>query len=175
MTEIPDFMPRVRRGSHVAGGAFGACIMEYASFIAGEEWSDSPQCVDRTLAKAARDVNDAMTDDLGRARLLELLPRLMATGGQYHPHFPDRCQFQLAALARFRKMIEEGILRPAPNARLREGWGASILVDHVASDDDRYLILEAMLDEHERVFGRREPAGVDPAQVAELSSRMVLA
>lgn len=75
---IPDLMPILSAGAH-EGPEEGACIMELASFLAGEKWSDFPACTNRTLARAAQQVNDQFERDADRQRLLELLPRVMGT------------------------------------------------------------------------------------------------
>ena len=50
--------------------------MEFASFLAGERWSDHPACTNATLAALARDVND-LTSDAGRAVLTPYIPRVV--------------------------------------------------------------------------------------------------
>ena len=50
--------------------------MEFASFLAGEKWSDHPACTDPLLATLARNVNDQMSD-AGRQRLLILVPSVV--------------------------------------------------------------------------------------------------
>src|SRR2546429_8446546 len=50
--------------------------MEFASYLAGERWSDHPACTHPLLAAVARDVND-YTSDAGRARLAELIPSVI--------------------------------------------------------------------------------------------------
>jgi hypothetical protein len=47
--------------------------MELASFLAGERWSDHPDCTHPLLAALARHVNDC-TSDAGRPRLAGLIP-----------------------------------------------------------------------------------------------------
>lgn len=47
--------------------------MEYVSLLAGERWSDHPQCTHALLAGVARGVNDH-TSDAGRSRLVPLIP-----------------------------------------------------------------------------------------------------
>jgi hypothetical protein len=54
----------------------GACFMEFASYLAGERWSDHPACTQGTLAQLARMVNDR-TSDAGRARLTPLVPSVI--------------------------------------------------------------------------------------------------
>jgi hypothetical protein len=72
-------LPPIARGRH-GTPARGGCLMELTSLVAGELWSDHPQCVDPTLAAVARRVNDE-TGDEGRRRLLSLIPRLVGTAG----------------------------------------------------------------------------------------------
>jgi len=50
--------------------------MEYASFLAGERWSDHPRCTHPLLAGLARDINDHISDT-GRARLVALIPSVV--------------------------------------------------------------------------------------------------
>ncbi|MCD2443639.1 hypothetical protein LQ757_15270 [Agromyces sp. SYSU K20354] len=50
--------------------------MEFASYLAGERWSDHPACTQGTLALLARLVNDR-TSDAGRAQLTPLIPRVI--------------------------------------------------------------------------------------------------
>ena len=52
--------------------------MELASFLAGERWSDHPQCTHPLLASVARMVNDATSDD-ARQGLAELIPDVIGT------------------------------------------------------------------------------------------------
>ena len=56
-------------GSH-ASRDDGMCVMEAASFISGEEHSDSPECVCPVLGAFAREWNDGLPDDESRARWL---------------------------------------------------------------------------------------------------------
>lgn len=69
----PDFVPVLSRGRHRRNGARGACFMEFASFLAGERWSDHPKCTHPLLSALARAVNDCTTDE-GRTRLVPLIP-----------------------------------------------------------------------------------------------------
>jgi hypothetical protein len=54
----------------------GACFMELASFLAGERWSDHPQCTHPLLAMLARAVND-LTSDGNRPQLAPLIPSVI--------------------------------------------------------------------------------------------------
>ena len=73
--EYPDVIPILSRGKHRSPRR-GACFMEYASYLAGERWSDHPACTQGTLAHLARMVNDR-TSDAARARLTPLLPTVI--------------------------------------------------------------------------------------------------
>jgi hypothetical protein len=54
--------------------------MEFASYLAGERWSDHPACTHPTLAALARDVND-LTTDTARDRLMPLVHRVIGLDG----------------------------------------------------------------------------------------------
>lgn len=70
-----DVMPILSPGRHRSPRR-GACFMEFASYLAGEPWSDHPACTHGTLAHLARMVNDR-TSDAGRARLTPLIPTVI--------------------------------------------------------------------------------------------------
>ena len=71
----PDVMPILSPGRHRSPRR-GACFMEFASYLAGERWSDHPACTNGTLAHLARMVND-QTSEAGRARLTPLIPSVV--------------------------------------------------------------------------------------------------
>lgn len=54
--------------------------MEYASYLAGEKWSDHPACTHPLLAELARQVNDFISDG-ARQPLIELVPDLIGLTG----------------------------------------------------------------------------------------------
>ncbi|MFC0625421.1 hypothetical protein [Kribbella deserti] len=68
-------MPILSRGKH-RNPRKGACFMEFASYLAGEPWSDHPSCTHPLLAAVARDVNDCTTD-ANRNRLAPLIPSVI--------------------------------------------------------------------------------------------------
>jgi hypothetical protein len=53
---------RLSRGHH-RGPEHGACVMELASMLAGERFSDRPQCASPVIAGFLRTYNDAVGDD----------------------------------------------------------------------------------------------------------------
>ncbi|MBU1589276.1 MAG: hypothetical protein KKH51_15220 [Actinobacteria bacterium] len=75
MNRMPEGMPVLSAGRHRTP-KHGACFMEFASYLAGERWSDHPACTHPTVAALARDVND-VSSDAGRALLTTLIPRVV--------------------------------------------------------------------------------------------------
>jgi hypothetical protein len=78
-TNIPALMPRLSAGAHRTPRR-GACFMEFASYLAGERWSDHPECTDPVLAALARGVNDGVTD-ARRDELVMHIPRVIGLRG----------------------------------------------------------------------------------------------
>jgi hypothetical protein len=54
--------------------------MEYASFLAGERWTDHPRCTHPLLAGVARAVNDQISDT-ARPKLVALIPSVIGLNG----------------------------------------------------------------------------------------------
>lgn len=75
----PELVPTLSAGRHRSPRR-GACFMEFASFLAGERWSDSPRCTDPVLATLARAVNDTMSD-ARRGELVIDIPRVIGLRG----------------------------------------------------------------------------------------------
>ena len=57
----------------------GSCIMEAASYVAGEPWSDHPKCVCLVISTFLRTWNDSLSDEERNSLLLPLLPLLINT------------------------------------------------------------------------------------------------
>lgn len=74
---VPDSLPTLSAGSHDSDRG-EACVMEYVSLLAGEEWSDRPECTHPMLAHEARTTNDLLRDS-DRTRLVPLIGRLFGT------------------------------------------------------------------------------------------------
>ena len=81
MTEVSteSFLPVLSAGKHRSARR-GACFMEYASYLAGERWSDRPACTHPTLAALARLVND-LSADQSRSKLSILIPSVVGLNG----------------------------------------------------------------------------------------------
>src|SRR5215207_3400593 len=74
---VPDALPSLSAGSHNADQG-EACVMEYVSLLAGEEWSDRPECTHPLLAHEARTTNDLLREG-DRTKLVPLIGRLFGT------------------------------------------------------------------------------------------------
>lgn len=74
-TEQQLVMPILSSGRH-RNPRRGACFMEFASYLAGEKWSDHPSCTHPVLAALARDVND-LASDATRATLTQHVHRVV--------------------------------------------------------------------------------------------------
>ena len=72
---VPDELPMLSRGKHRSPRK-GACFMEFASYLAGERWSDHPACTHPLVAAVARNVND-YTSDEARPKLAVLVPSVI--------------------------------------------------------------------------------------------------
>jgi hypothetical protein len=77
MTAIDIDTIELGKGAH---GSFqeGACLLEAASFIAGEPWSDHPACVSPVLGAYGRSLNDSLPHDR-RQELKDYVPQLIGT------------------------------------------------------------------------------------------------
>ena len=64
MARTPDHMPVLSRGKH-RNARKGACFMEFASYLAGERWSDHPACTHPLLAAMARGSTTCSTTSRG--------------------------------------------------------------------------------------------------------------
>lgn len=68
----------IHRGGHESPEE-GHCLLEIVSMFAGEQFSDSPKCVDPILAQFGRSWNDGMRSDEERAQLKIYITRLPGT------------------------------------------------------------------------------------------------
>jgi hypothetical protein len=69
----------LKNGGH-SGPTEGACVMEAVAYIAGEKWSDHPECVSPVIGAFLRSWNDSLPTDADRDRLLKpLIPKIINT------------------------------------------------------------------------------------------------
>jgi hypothetical protein len=81
--EVPDHLPLLDHGSHQPGSG-KACVMEAASWLAGESWSDHPRTVHKAIARVAILVNDSVTET-ERQTLWPLLLASIGTRTRFQP------------------------------------------------------------------------------------------
>jgi hypothetical protein len=70
---------RLARGSHESPED-GMCLMEAVSYVAGEPFSDHPECASPVIAAFGRYFNDGL-EEVTRQRLLPYVPRLVGSRG----------------------------------------------------------------------------------------------
>ncbi|PQZ82100.1 hypothetical protein CQ031_01400 [Microbacterium sp. MYb40] len=79
MTMNAETTITLAKGAH-SNPEEGMCLLEAASFVAGEAFSDTPQCVSPVLGSFGRALNDALPTDK-RQELVPLIPRIIGTRG----------------------------------------------------------------------------------------------
>jgi hypothetical protein len=70
---------QLKTGSHGSADA-GMCVMEAVAYIAGEPFSDHPQCASPVISAFLRSYNDSVSDEV-RQTLKQYIPRLIGTAG----------------------------------------------------------------------------------------------
>jgi hypothetical protein len=75
MGNTPDRLPLLSAGCHLSPDD-GACFMELVPVLAGQCWSEQPNCTDPTLSTVAGAVNDAVSDT-ARQQLIHHAPDLV--------------------------------------------------------------------------------------------------
>jgi len=79
MTPVSHQTIKLSRGRH-SSPEHGACVMELASMLAGEGFSDHPRCVSRPIASFLRGYND-LVDDRRREDLYRYAAQAVGTAG----------------------------------------------------------------------------------------------
>jgi hypothetical protein len=72
-----DALNPLGRGSHTPG--HDVCVMEAVAYVAGEPWSDHPQCACPVITSFLIAWNDGLADDERDALLRPLVPRIVGT------------------------------------------------------------------------------------------------
>ena len=182
---VPEFMPVLSSGGHDSP-AEGACVMEYVSLLAGEEWSDSPACTHPVLAAMARRVNDLLPDER-RGELVPLIGRLFGTADTRDDEAARRAlsvslaEWSARQVAHLRSHAYASVdaayavtdaaaayavtYAAAANAAANAAHYAASAVDH--GGEDLVALLTGLLDEYDRLTGHT-PTTVHPAHVEQL-------
>ena len=134
-----DAIPVLSRGKH-RNPRRGACFMEFASFLAGERWSDRPSCTHPALASLARLVND-WTTDAGRPAIAPMIPSVIGLSAGT-PTLELVLAIRSAAAAipvaseERQRLLAVGLLRT---------FGRLGVVDSAAADEHRAAVNAALL------------------------------
>ena len=67
-------------GAHSKNDEKRMCVMEAVAYVAGEPWSDAPQCASPVISAFLRSYNDSVSDEV-RQSLKQYIPRLIGTRG----------------------------------------------------------------------------------------------
>ena len=151
---------RIMRGRHRSPD-HGACVMELASLLAGEPFSDRPSCVDPVIATYLR----ALNDRLGHHDRQRLLPYAAAAVGTRRGAAVTRvCAGACRAYAGAGRTGVVLALGTHGLPRPRQGAAELAARTAVARDDlDGAL---ALLDELLRLAGAQPPSEAAPLPLA---------
>ena len=128
----PPGLPVLSQGKH-RNPVRGACFMEYTSVLAGEQFTDSPRCVDAELAAVLRGANDMLSDE-ERPAMVPLLGRAIGLVVPAPDHPAGRVGFWLhrrhaepedpaiAQTAALRRSVAERFLRAIAVTRTHPRW-----------------------------------------------------
>lgn len=167
---IPDGLPTLSAGAHKPGSG-KACVMEYVSLLAGEEWTDTPKCTNPVLARAAQRVNDAL-DDSERHRLVPLIGRLFGTDAPIGEG--GNLLLQMMALASPVR-TNYGWMDTSITATNVDGVRKYALTNssgrmHAVEPDRGIAFLSALIDEYDRLAGRTTHRTVTPDDLRTLAA-----
>lgn len=168
--KIPNGMPTLSWGAH-APTEGKACVMEYVSLLAGEQWSDHPECTHPALAAFARHLNDRLEDE-HRHVLVPLIGRLLGTDEHsitistaianaqvMHPRYGD----YMATV----KVLAEG------KCSCGADHGDSYTNEYKMKSEEASVvgveILTAMIDAYDKATGRTEHHIVTDQEYADLA------
>ena len=85
MTTIPERLTEINRLDHGAhqSPAEGMCLLEAVAYVAGEKFSDHPECASPILGSFGRSLNDVLPD-AKRQQLVPLVPQIVGTADDGH-------------------------------------------------------------------------------------------
>jgi len=144
---IPERLEEIR-GITLGSGAHsspseGMCAVEAAAYIAGEPWSDHPQCVSPVIAAFMRSWNDALPAADRTRLLLPLIPDTIGTRTTYADEEPRAW------------MATDWLVRVQTPAWLR-----------LAGLTDHAHVLESCARLGDAVTARKEQPNIDAARAA---------
>jgi len=159
-SQIPDSLPMLGQGAHSPGSGT-ACVMEYVSLLAGEQWSDHPACTDPVIAAMARNLNDGLYDQ-NRQMLVPLINRLLVAnfpdtpkGEHMREVFYHRMRVHVRSLIGLDYMSPEGVAMALVNPM---AWSPGQSIEHFTW----------ALDEMDQIMRRPEAAPVPVSAMAKV-------
>ena len=156
---------KLSRGRH-SSPEHGACVMELASMLAGEGFTDHPRSVSRPIASFLRGYNDLL-DDRRRADLYRYAAQTVGTASV--PAVEDARIARLLTWAdehwqrrSSRSLLERMRLRRALKERSSDPEPAGTFAVHAIGKvtDETHAAALGLVDE---LIAISEPAGPDPA------------
>ena len=106
-------LPSLGAGAH-SGPDDGMCVMEAVSYIAGEPWSDAPQCACPVITAFLVSWNDALSSNAERDRLD--LPSLSARY-RHHRHDFNGITWENCEVRMVREEFSRGLMRVCADHR----------------------------------------------------------
>lgn len=169
---LPDGLPVLTRGRHT-GPEEGACLMEYVSILAGEQFTDHPACVEPLLIRLAWAVNDVSPAPV-RATLVHFAPRLVGTRNDNLLTAPTMLAACIDCVAGLVSIEEEAFLRAARDrADKRLDKVAQRPLDRRAQWSDRWYRrwhADDVVRECVRVLAAQSPASLPQLLDAAIGS-----
>jgi hypothetical protein len=164
MSAITHQTVRLSRGKH-SSPAQGACVMELASMLAGEPFSDHPVCVSPMIGYLLRAYNDAV-DDRRRQRLYSYASKIVSSARprEIEQARAERLREELARRqSRLRRALRHLALDPTMDLI------AARLVRRILADDDGVHDEVLRLVDELLEMGREVPA---PASAEPVTPRI---
>lgn len=172
----PDFMPVLGFGPH-SDPSLGACAMEYASVLAGEEFADNPKCTLPLLAAVMQNINDTL-DNYDRQRLLPLIPRVIDTN-IFSEGLRNAVEVGLGKWAKTTYVTYFNMGRSHigvvddPGYEVHSscfGLRVSYVTSNIKNPDALLGFLVGLLDEFDRLTGTKAaPEGLTPGALSKLA------
>jgi hypothetical protein len=138
---------RLARGRHQTP-ANGACVMELASMLAGERFSDRPRCVDPVIAAFLRAFNDRL-DTRARESLRPYAAAVIGTSGDREVTRARRARcLAFLGVRRLPRLRLALLLGAVPALRTTEGvaeWAAREAV--IRGEEHGFALLDALLSD----------------------------
>ena len=168
-----DFMPVLSSGAHNSPQD-GACVMEYISLLAGEDWSDTPSCTHPALAKAAQIVNDRLYNN-NRYLIVPLIGRLFGTADVGTDEERKRVSVGLAqwCAAAYATAADATAYVAAYTAAYTTAYAANAATATNAAAAKLVSFLSNLIDEYDRLTGRESYDADAPVKAAKLYAELI--